>query len=124
MADKGYSATHLRELAEIVQAEKSDLYDVLSYIAYSRDLITREERVTGHKDLIFSHYDDKQQAFLDFILTQYINEGVGELQPEKLPSFIDLKYQSIHDAKAELGDVAGIREMFVGFQRHLFEKEA
>lgn len=88
----------------------------------SREPVTREERVNGHKDLIFSHYDDKQQAFLDFVLTQYVQEDVGELQPEKLPHLLDLKYHGIHDATEQLGDVAGIREMFVGFQRHLFEK--
>ena len=31
-----------------------------------------------------------------------------------------LKYHSIGDAVAELGSVANIRDMFVGFQEHLY----
>ncbi len=52
---------------------------------------------------------------------QYIGQGVGELDDEKLPSFIDLKYHAIADAVSELGQVAAIREMFIGFQKHLHE---
>ena len=62
--------------------------------------------------MIFSHYSDKQQGFLDFILSQYIQEGVGELGEEKLPTFIELKYGTPRDAVAELGQVGEIREMF------------
>jgi type I restriction enzyme R subunit len=83
----------------------------------------RDRRITDHKDLIFSHYNDRQQAFLDFVLSQYVNEGVSELQAEKLPALIDLKYQSIHDATQELGEVSRIRDLFAGFQRHLFEEK-
>ena len=56
-------------MRELVCAEKSDLFDVLASVAYARSPITREERVVENKDLIFSHYDDKQQAFLDFVLS-------------------------------------------------------
>jgi len=46
---------------------------------------------------------------------------VGELDQEKLPSLLELKYNAISDAAAELGSVAGIRDVFVGFQRYLYE---
>lgn len=124
LEEKGYSAEQLEGIRKLISAEKSDLFDVLGYIAFALAPVTREERVVEHKDLIYSHYDDRQQAFLDFVLTQYINIGVGELQSEKLPTLLELKYQGIHDATQELGEVGQIREMFVGFQKHLFEKEA
>ena len=60
-------------------------------------------------------------GFLDFILSQYIQEGGGELGEEKLPTFIELKYGTPRDAVAELGQVGEIREMFLGFQRYLYE---
>jgi len=47
--------------------------------------------------------------------------GVGELDREKLPDLLELKYQSLEDAKKVLGSVAKIREMFVGFQEHLYK---
>ena len=48
--------------------------------------------------------------------------GGGELAIGMLPSLHELKYQGIHDATEELGAVSEIRELFVGFQRHLFEE--
>ena len=120
LAEKGYSSEQLIEIRKLISAEQSDLFDVLAYIAFALAPISREERVVERKDLIFSHYEDKQQAFLDFVLTQYINQGVGELHPEKLPSLLELKYHGIHDATEELGEVSGIREVFVGFQQHLY----
>jgi type I restriction enzyme R subunit len=68
----------------------------------------------------FDQYDDKQRAFLDFVLQQYVRDGVAELQPEKLSVILQLKYKSIPDATRELGEVARIRETFVGFQKWLY----
>ena len=49
-------------------------------------IITRSERVESRQSEIFSKYDDpKLQAFLEFVMGQYINEGVGELDSNKLP---------------------------------------
>jgi type I restriction enzyme R subunit len=85
--------------------------------------MTRGERVEAHKNLIFALYQDKQQEFLDFVLLQYINQGVGELDQDKLPDLLELKYHTIPDAVNELGSVASIRNLFVGFQEHLYSKE-
>ncbi|MDG2487150.1 MAG: DEAD/DEAH box helicase family protein [Roseibacillus sp.] len=123
LSEKGYTADQLNQMRELVCAEKSDLFDVLASVAYARSPITREERVVENKDLIFSHYDDKQQAFLDFVLSQYVNEGVGELDDKNLPTLIALKYGAVQDATQELGDTSSIRELFVGFQKHLYAKE-
>jgi len=35
-----------------------------------------------------------------------------------------LKYQSITDAAEELGGIAKIRETFIAFQEHLYERRA
>ena len=123
MAEKGYSIEQLEEAKKIIGAEKSDVFDVLAFIAFSLAAQTREERVAENKDLIFSHYEDKQQAFLDFVLTQYVKEGVSELQPEKLSSLLELKYGGIHDAVRELGNASEIGKLFAGFQKYLYEKQ-
>ena len=104
----------------MINAERSDLFDVLSYIAFAFAPVSREERVESHRDGIFEHYADKQQQFLSFVLDYYITQGVGELDQEKLPDLLTLKYQSVGDAVSELGSVAEIREVFVGFQEHLY----
>jgi type I restriction enzyme, R subunit len=69
----------------MIDAEKSDLFDVLAYIAFALAPITREERVNTHKAEIFSHYDDKLRVFLEFVLGEYVQQGVGELDVAKLP---------------------------------------
>ncbi len=122
LSEKGYGAEQMAEIKRMVEAEKSDLFDVLAYIAFALNPITREERVAACKGRIFSHYDYKQQKFLDFVLSQYIQEGVQELDKTKLPNLLELKYHAISDAAAELGSVAVIRDVFVGFQQYLYER--
>ena len=120
LAEKGYGGEQLREIERLIDAEKSDLYDVLAYIAFALSPITRQERADASRPLITSHYDAKLQSFLDFVLLQYVKEGVGELDQAKLPRLLELKYRSVRDAAAELGSVAAIRNAFVGFQQHLY----
>ena len=59
--------------------------------------------------------------FIDFVLGQYIKQGVDELSQEKLKDLIGLKYQSIHDASLELGNTSEIRQLFVQFQQYLYQ---
>jgi type I restriction enzyme R subunit len=66
-------------------------------------------------------YSYKQQEFIDFVLSQYVKEGVYELAIDKLEELIDLRYHNVSDAVSELGPPASIREMFVGFQKYLYE---
>ncbi|RLA53740.1 MAG: restriction endonuclease subunit R, partial [Gammaproteobacteria bacterium] len=121
LAEKGYGDEQLSEIRSMIDAENSDLFDVLAYIAFALSPITREERVDTHKEQIFSHYDDRLKGFLDFVLVQYVKEGVGELDQDKLPDLLELKYHAVSDAAAELGGVAQIRDAFIGFQRHLYD---
>ena len=97
---------------------------VLAYAAFALTPISREERVNASRSLIFAHYGDKQREFLAFVLDHYIQQGFEELDEEKLPHLIDLKYLAVSDAVAELGQVATIREMFIGFQEHLYVQQA
>jgi type I restriction enzyme, R subunit len=122
LAERGYGAEQLTDIRRMIDADKSDLFDVLAYIAFALPPITRQERVSERKGRIFSRYNYKQQAFLDFVLAQYVKEGVEELDQSKLPHLIELKYHAIADAATELGSVNEIRELFVGFQRHLYEQ--
>ncbi len=120
LEEKGYGMQQLAEVGKLIEAEKSDLYDVLAYIAFNMAPVTRAERVDSHRDAIFHGHDYKQQEFLRFVLGHYVARGVRELDTDKLPQLIELKYHSMGDAVRELGPAGGIREVFVGFQRHLY----
>ena len=120
LEEKGFGKTQFDEMKAIVDAQDSDVYDVLAFVAFAFPTITRMERVDTHKGKIFSRYDYKQQEFIDFVLAQYIKEGVDELATEKLSALLELKYHNVNDAVAELGAPAKIREVFVGFQEYLY----
>jgi type I restriction enzyme, R subunit len=120
LEEKGYGIQQLREIGSLVDADKSDLYDVLAYVAWARPPISRTERVEAHRPLIFEGIDYAQKEFLEFVLDHYVERGVTELDLEKLPHLIDLKYQTVNDAVRELGSVANIRSVFVDFQRRLY----
>jgi type I restriction enzyme R subunit len=121
--EKGYSNAQLEDLRKLVPGEDSDLYDVLTYIAYHKDLVPRLDRADKAK-VQLGDYNPKQQDFLNFVLDQYVKEGVDELDDAKLPDLLELKYKAITDAKRELGDIKSIRNTFIGFQEHLYGGEA
>jgi type I restriction enzyme, R subunit len=121
LSDKGFGDTELSAIKRMIDAEKSDLYDVLAYIAFALSPITRDERVSARKGRIFSQYsDDKLQTFLDFVLSEYVKEGVGELDQSKLTPLLELKYGGVSDAASKLGGIAKIRDTFIGFQKYLY----
>ena len=122
LSEKGFGAEQLSEIKRMIDAEKSDLFDVLAYIAFALSPITRQDRATIQKNSIFSHYDDKQREFLDFVLSQYVKEGEKELDQAKLPSLLELKYQAVTDATEKLGSIASIRGVFMGFQQYLYNR--
>jgi type I restriction enzyme R subunit len=122
LAEEGFGREQMQEIKRIIDAENSDVFDVLSYVAFALPTMTREERVTMHKGHIYEHYDYKQQAFIEFVLAQYIREGVEELDQSKLPRLLELKYNAISDAAAELGNISAIRDVFVGFQQYLYQE--
>jgi type I restriction enzyme R subunit len=124
LSDKGYGTEQMEEIKRMIDAEKSDLFDVLAYVAFANSPLTRQERATVQKKHILDHYDDKQREFLDFVLSQYIKEGEQELDQAKLPSLLELKYQAVSDATEKLGSIASIRDVFIGFQQYLYEQRA
>jgi type I restriction enzyme R subunit len=121
LSEKGFGGEQLSEISRMINAEKSDVYDVLAYIAFALTPITRSERVDGRKDEILLRYESKLQIFLDFVLRQYVQQGVEELDEEKLGDLLELKYHSVGDGAQELGGVGVIRETFMGFQKYLYE---
>jgi type I restriction enzyme R subunit len=61
---------------------------------------------------------------LDFVLAQYVSQGVEELDQEKLGDLLQLKYHTVDDAARQLGGVATIRDTFVGFQEYLYSQRS
>jgi type I restriction enzyme R subunit len=125
LAEKGFGKDQLAEMQKIIDAEKSDLFDVLAHVAYALAPLTREERAQHAKVAINHRFNSKQQTFLDFVLSHYVAVGVDQLDQEKLAPLLRLKYRdSIADAVADLGRPDEIGKVFSGFQKYLYEQVA
>lgn len=122
LAEKGFASEQLAEMQRMIDAEKSDLFDVLAHVAYALPPLTREERAVKARVGISTRFNTKQQVFLEFVLSQYVKVGVGELDQDKLSQLLKLKYNNaISDAVADLGRPEEIGNVFVGFQKYLYQ---
>jgi len=125
LAEQGFGSEQLAEMQKIIDAEKSDIFDVLAYVAYAVPPLTRETRADNARVCISSQFGAKQEAFLDFVLDHYVAEGVAELDQEKLTPLLRLRYcDSIADAIADLGKPEKIGAMFASFQKYLYQPTA
>jgi type I restriction enzyme R subunit len=124
LAEKGFGGEQLVEMQKIIDAEKSDIFDVLAYVAYALPPVTRKVRAINAKVYINTRFSAKQQAFLDFVLSHYVSVGVEELDQEKLTPLLHLRYHdSIADAVADLGRPEEIGSLFAGFQKYLYQQQ-
>jgi type I restriction enzyme R subunit len=123
LAERGFGKDMLGEMQKLIDAEKSDLFDVLAYIAFARPPVTRHDRAAAARTQIHASFERRQQEFLDFVLSQYEREGVDELEPEKLAPLVSLKYGGIADGMDALGGPEKVRRAFLGFQKYLYQNE-
>lgn len=123
LSDAGYGKEELSTMQKLINAENSDLFDVLEYISFAVKPISREMRVAEAQSKIFEGLGKNQKEFLEFVLSKYIETGVEELDQEKLPKLLELKYQALANATEELGEPNYIRTLFFEFQRHLYQRK-
>ena len=119
MADAGYGTDVLKQVRTLVDAEDSDLLDVLEFIAYNVEPMERKERVKK-VDAYRNSLSAVEQEFVNYIISLYIREGVEELGATKLPEIINMKYGSISDGVSALGGIDVARNTFLNFQKHLY----
>jgi len=121
LSEEGFGGDELKTLQKLIDAQNSDLFDVLEYVFNSHKPITRSQRVEKAKIDIFKNLNDQESEFIDFILSKYIEIGVEELWQDKLPTLLRNKYGSLDDAKNTLGDVNKISLLFIDFQKYLYQ---
>ena len=121
LEEAGYDKERIDNMKELIDARDSDVYDVLSYVAFAKETLTRMSRVEDATPIIKKTFSNtKQQEFIDFVLSQYIKDGVYELSIEKMRDLLDIKYDGIREAIEVLGQPAQIKEVFTGFQKYLY----
>lgn len=123
LMEHGCGKEDLLKLQEMIAAENSDLFDVLEYISYSRKPISRADRVVNAEQKIYAFLNEKQRAFINFVLGNYIKAGVDELDIDKLSPALISKYGGVYEAQQELGNVDDIKKVFVEFQQYLYDEK-
>lgn len=119
----GFSRVDLETIQDLIEAKDSDLFDVLEYVAYAKPPISRIDRVISARDKVHYELDSEQQEFVDFVLDQYVNLGVDQLEQARLPTLLAIKYQSQKDGVDALGGTERAQATFVEFQKELYRRE-
>ena len=120
LEDNGFTKQDLKSIQTLIEAEDSDIFDVLEYIAYSKKPIQRATRVANAESKIYSNLNANQKEFIDFVLSKYVEAGVDELDINRLSDLVILKYKSLHDGQKVLGDPDKIKDTFIDFQKYLY----
>ncbi|OGN43168.1 MAG: restriction endonuclease subunit R [Caulobacterales bacterium RIFCSPHIGHO2_01_FULL_70_19] len=123
LAERGFAGEQLKQIRRMIDAEASDLFDVLRYIAFTRAPLKRAERAEARRADILSERDERQAEFLEFVLSQYVSEGEDELSADKLPDLLALKYGTPADALRHLGKAEDVRRSFREMQGELYKRD-
>ena len=119
MSEAGYDKETLSRIRTLIDADNSDLLDVLEYISFNVEPIQREERAKRTNSYV-STLSTPQQDFVNYVIALYIREGIEELGTSKLPELLNMKYGSVQDGISFLGGLDIAKNTFYGFQRRLY----
>jgi type I restriction enzyme R subunit len=103
-SDNGFPLELLAELRRAIEAENSDIYDVLAFVRFAVPMKSRQERANLAKKLYPKSITTQQKNFLDFILNHYVKEDFTDLYLDQLADLIRLQYKnSLSDGIEALG---------------------
>lgn len=118
--DNGYDADRLEDIRQLVDAEQSDLFDVLAYVLFTNQPRTRQDRATTVRDHRMDSFDREMVDLLLGILKAYETNGEGEPATKKLGQFLAAGYGSVSESKGKLGELATVRDAFRRMQIALY----
>ncbi|MEI6853829.1 MAG: DEAD/DEAH box helicase family protein, partial [Bacteroidota bacterium] len=124
LQQEGFDKEQLDTLREMLSAKDCDIFDVLSFLKFSTEMLTRHHRVElAEKDRFFDVYQNvKAKDFLRFILARYEQDDIEELKRQKLGELIKLKNLGTPKDAAELfGGAEKLIEAFYKLQETLYK---
>jgi type I restriction enzyme R subunit len=121
----GFGTNNLKDLKSMMNAEGSDIFDVLAYLSFNTPMKTRKERVSrvNGNEQVFAVYSDYRAIdFLKFILMRYEADGVEELGEDKIGDLIKLsELGSIQDAKNVFGGLHQLKQAYYQLQENIYQ---
>ena len=122
LEDAGFPTSELVSIQELIDAQNSDLFDVLEFVKYALKPVTRKARALVSRSIMETAIEAKQLEFVDFLVSQYIESGVGELEEGKLETLLEIKYADVFQGIKAVGngEVSKVRNLFLTFQKNLY----
>ena len=118
----GFPTSELKLIQELIDAQNSDLFDVLEFVKYALKPVSRETRANKSRSIMKSDIEAKQLEFVDFLVSQYVESGVDELEESKLETLLKIKYSDVPEGIRIIGkgEVKKVRNLFLSFQKNLY----
>ena len=118
----GFPTSELILIQELIDAQNSDLFDVLEFVKYALKPVSREIRANKSRSIMKSGIEAKQLEFVDFLVSQYVESGVEELEESKLETLLKIKYSDVPEGIRIIGkgEVNKVRNLFLAFQKNLY----
>ena len=122
LEDAGFPTSELVSIQELIDAQNSDLFDVLEFVKYALKPVTRKARATVSRSIMEEGIEARQLEFVDFLVSQYVESGVGELEEAKLETLLEIKYADVFQGVKTVGngEVSKVRNLFLTFQKNLY----
>lgn len=125
LGQTGFDQEQIETLQKMFEAQDSDVFDLLAFISYSKDLITRMQRAetTKQKSEFFETYEnEKAQQFLYFVLDRYKKDGIEELKRDKLSELIALNgLGTTQEAAKIFGNANNLINAFYRLQEVMYQ---
>ena len=122
LAREGFVEEKLDMVRRIMGCENCDLYDILSYLAYETSPLERAKRVEIVRQDYLNSLPEQVQQLIEFLMTQYVNNGYKEMAEDHLSTLLKMKYGSPFDATKQLHmQIPQIRDTYFEFQRQLYK---
>ena len=115
----GYGIEVLKQIRRAIDAETSDLLDVLEYISFATSPMERTERAERLKSYAEA-LPQSQKDFVAYLMNAYVASGVEELGVQRLPQLLALKFGSIPEGIRQMGGPLQARNTYYEAQRVLY----
>lgn len=122
LEEKGFGAGELVAIRRLIDAQDSDIFDVLAYVRFALEPKALTERADNARRSALPAHKGEMRGFLEAVLSAYEKSGVEELSLESLPALLNVKYGGLSDAKSRLGELGGIKRAFVKIQADIYRK--
>jgi len=118
LAERGFDLDKLLKLRDAFKAEDSDIYDLLRFVVFDKEIISRKDRLSTADTHFKDELDEKNQEFVEFVMSQYEKNGFESLND--LTNLINLKYGN-SSVVEEMGGVAVVKDNFATLQEAIYK---